>query len=62
VSAICPEIIDTPLFRTSFEDAPEPEAELRRIIDRYLIKRAVSSIEHDNCFARYLTLCLCAGP
>ncbi len=40
VNAICPGIIDTPLFRSSFEQAPDPEAELRRIMDRYLIKRA----------------------
>lgn len=39
VNAICPGIIDTPLFRSSFADAPDPDAELRRIIDRYLIKR-----------------------
>jgi NAD(P)-dependent dehydrogenase (short-subunit alcohol dehydrogenase family) len=40
VNAICPGIIDTPLFRTSFETAPDPDAELQRIIDRYVIKRA----------------------
>ncbi len=40
VNAICPGIIDTPLFRSSFQGAPDPDAELRRIIDRYLIKRA----------------------
>jgi len=40
VNAICPGIIDTPLFRASFETAPNPDAELARIMDRYLIKRA----------------------
>ncbi len=40
VNAICPGIIDTPLFRTSFEQAENPEAELAKIMDRYLIKRA----------------------
>jgi len=40
VNAICPGIIDTPLFRSSFADAPDPQAELRRILDRHLIKRA----------------------
>lgn len=40
VNAICPGIIDTPLFRTSFEQAEDPEAELAKIMDRYLIKRA----------------------
>ena len=39
VNAICPGIVDTPLFRGSYETAPDPEAELRRIMDRYLIKR-----------------------
>ncbi|SMF32224.1 NAD(P)-dependent dehydrogenase, short-chain alcohol dehydrogenase family [Tistlia consotensis] len=39
VNAICPGIIDTPLFRQSFERAPDPEAELERILDRYLIRR-----------------------
>lgn len=39
-NVICPGIIDTPLFRTSFATAPDPEAELARIIDRYVIKRA----------------------
>ena len=39
VNAICPGIIDTPLFRASFEAAPDPQAELARILDRYLIKR-----------------------
>jgi len=39
VNAICPGIVDTPLFRGSYEAAPDPEAELRRIMDRYLIKR-----------------------
>ena len=39
VNAICPGIIDTPLFRQSFESAPDPDAELERILDRYLIRR-----------------------
>ncbi len=39
VNAICPGIIDTPLFRTSFQDGPDPAAELKKIIGRYLIKR-----------------------
>jgi NAD(P)-dependent dehydrogenase (short-subunit alcohol dehydrogenase family) len=39
VNAICPGIIDTPLFRQSFEAAPDPDAELGRILDRYLIRR-----------------------
>lgn len=38
VNAICPGIIDTPLFRQSVEVAEEPEAELSKILDRYLIR------------------------
>jgi NAD(P)-dependent dehydrogenase (short-subunit alcohol dehydrogenase family) len=45
VNAFCPGIIDTPLFRLSFENEPDPDAELRRILDRYLIKRAASPEE-----------------
>lgn len=39
VNAICPGIIETPLFRTSFENHADPRAELKRILDRYVIKR-----------------------
>ena len=39
VNAICPGIIDTPMFRGSWDSAPDPEAELAKILDRYLIKR-----------------------
>jgi NAD(P)-dependent dehydrogenase (short-subunit alcohol dehydrogenase family) len=39
VNAICPGIIDTPLFRSSWTGAADPEAELARILDRYVIKR-----------------------
>jgi NAD(P)-dependent dehydrogenase (short-subunit alcohol dehydrogenase family) len=45
VNAFCPGIIDTPLFRLSFENEPDPDAELRRILDRYLIKRTASPDE-----------------
>jgi len=40
VNAICPGIIDTPLFRSSWEGAADPQAELARILERYVIKRA----------------------
>ena len=39
-NVICPGIVDTPLFHASFEQAPDPNAELARIKDRYVIKRA----------------------
>ena len=39
VNAICPGIVDTPLFRSSWTGAADPEAELARILDRYVIKR-----------------------
>ncbi len=38
-NVICPGIIETPLFRASYENAPDPQAELARITDRYVIKR-----------------------
>jgi len=38
-NVICPGIIETPLFRASYENAPDPQAELARIVDRYVIKR-----------------------
>jgi NAD(P)-dependent dehydrogenase (short-subunit alcohol dehydrogenase family) len=39
VNAICPGIIDTPLFRSSWEGAADPEGELAKILDRYVIRR-----------------------
>lgn len=39
-NVVCPGIVETPLFRDSFQRAKDPEAELKRIIDRYVIKRA----------------------
>jgi len=40
VNVICPGIIETPLFRASYENAADPEAELTKILDRYVIRRA----------------------
>lgn len=39
VNAVCPGIIDTPLFRQSLAGAEDPQAELDRVLDRYLIRR-----------------------
>jgi NAD(P)-dependent dehydrogenase (short-subunit alcohol dehydrogenase family) len=39
VNAVCPGIVDTPLFRRTYERAPDPDAELDRILGRYVIKR-----------------------
>jgi NAD(P)-dependent dehydrogenase (short-subunit alcohol dehydrogenase family) len=38
-NVICPGIIDTPMFRASWQDAPDPDAELGKILERYVIKR-----------------------
>jgi NAD(P)-dependent dehydrogenase (short-subunit alcohol dehydrogenase family) len=39
-NVVCPGIVETPLFTASYANAPDPEAELARIKDRYCIKRA----------------------
>jgi NAD(P)-dependent dehydrogenase (short-subunit alcohol dehydrogenase family) len=39
VNAICPGIIDTPMFRASYEDAPDPETIFAAIMERYVIRR-----------------------
>jgi NAD(P)-dependent dehydrogenase (short-subunit alcohol dehydrogenase family) len=54
VNAICPGIIETPLFRSSYEGAADPEAEKRRILERYVIKR-VGRPEEVAQAALYLT-------
>jgi NAD(P)-dependent dehydrogenase (short-subunit alcohol dehydrogenase family) len=54
VNAICPGIIDTPMFRGSWEHAPDPQAELAKILDRYLIKRT-GQPEEIAYAALYLT-------
>jgi NAD(P)-dependent dehydrogenase (short-subunit alcohol dehydrogenase family) len=45
VNAVCPGIVDTPMFRASVERAADPEAELERIKDRYVIRRVAEPIE-----------------
>lgn len=42
VNAVCPGVVDTPMFRASWERAPDPAGELRRILDRYLIRRVAA--------------------
>ena len=54
VNAICPGIIDTPMFRGSWEGAPDPQAELAKILDRYVIKRTGQPEEIAHA-ALYLT-------
>ena len=54
VNAICPGIIDTPMFRGSWEGAPDPQAELAKILDRYVIKRT-GQPEEIAYAALYLT-------
>lgn len=54
VNAICPGIVDTPMFRASFEAAPDAQAEFARILDRYVIKRVGRPDEIANA-ALFLT-------
>jgi NAD(P)-dependent dehydrogenase (short-subunit alcohol dehydrogenase family) len=54
VNAVCPGIIETPLFRQSIDAAADPEAELEQVLDRYLIRR-VGRPEDVAYAALYLT-------
>ncbi len=54
VNAVCPGIIDTPMFRASFESMPDPEAALAKILERFAIKQA--GLPDDIAYAAlYLT-------
>lgn len=53
VNAICPGIVDTPMFRRSWERAADPQAELAVILDRYAIKR-IGTPEEIAAAALYL--------
>lgn len=45
VNAICPGIVDTPMFRRVYEGAADPQAELAAIKSRYLIERVAQPAE-----------------
>jgi NAD(P)-dependent dehydrogenase (short-subunit alcohol dehydrogenase family) len=48
VNAICPGIVETPMFRQSVDPMDDPEAELAKILDRYLIKRIGRPLDIAN--------------
>ena len=54
VNAVCPGIIDTPMFRRSYEKEPDAKAEFAKILDRYVIKRVGQPDDIANA-ALYLT-------
>lgn len=54
VNVICPGITNTPQFRSEFENAPDPQAELATIMNLYLIKRIADPSEIANA-ALFLT-------
>lgn len=51
VNAVCPGAVDTALFRTSYEDGPEPEAMLQRIRERYALQRVAQPRELAEAIA-----------
>ena len=53
-NAICPGVIDTPMFRASYESAADPEAEFAKIMERFTIKR-VGTPDDIAYAALYLT-------
>lgn len=55
VNAICPGIVDTPMFRDGLAAASDdPEAELAMVLDRYLVKRIGRPLDIANA-ALFLT-------
>ncbi|MEQ9642274.1 MAG: SDR family NAD(P)-dependent oxidoreductase [Alphaproteobacteria bacterium] len=55
VNAICPGIVDTPMFRDGLAAASDdPEAELAMVLDRYLVKRIGKPLDIANA-ALFLT-------
>lgn len=45
VNAVCPGAIDTPLFRTSYEGAEDPDGQLKTIRSRYALGRVAAPEE-----------------
>jgi len=45
VNAVCPGAIDTPLFRTSYENSADPQAELDAVRQRYAMRRIATADE-----------------
>lgn len=45
VNAVCPGAVDTPLFRTSYENAPDPQGALQSIRHRYAMRRVAGPEE-----------------
>ena len=54
VNTVCPGAVDTPLFRTSYEDAPDPDAALEAIRERYALRRVAEPRELADAIL-YLT-------
>ncbi len=71
VNAICPGVIDTPMFRASWEKAADPQAEFEKIMDRYVIRRvgrpeeiadaALYLISEESSFVTGTTLAVDGG-
>ncbi|MGE0799643.1 MAG: SDR family NAD(P)-dependent oxidoreductase [Lautropia sp.] len=53
-NTVCPGVIDTPMFRASYEHADDPEQELEKIMERFAIKRVGQPIDIAHA-ALYLT-------
>ncbi|MBV8471922.1 MAG: SDR family oxidoreductase [Hyphomicrobiales bacterium] len=49
VNALCPGAVETPLFRTSFESALDPEASREDIKERYALRRIADPEEMASC-------------
>lgn len=45
VNAVCPGAVDTPLFRSSYENSADPERDLEAIRQRYALKRVAAPEE-----------------